>query len=317
MNKLTAWFKENTLAAALIAVLVLGTLALGTLAYIAWDDYGTATADYSSKAAQLLKLSQQKPFPSEKNLLSLEKTFATEQNGLQLLIKNLQKYEVPPFADIENAKPQDRPQRFQDALRNEVTRIKNLANSTGATLPPGFYLGLEEYENRLPTQEDVHMLSKQLTVLSRMAELLACHKDMILSDFSRVGNDSPAKKEVLKKPLPQSPAKENSPYEVTSGIKLGFRCNQGSFREIVNSVSTSPYFLIIDQLLVQNTATEPPRRDAQPATAPPTPDGSAPVQRLPIVVGRELLNVSMKLKGLEFTQPPEPSPTPATKPVAK
>jgi len=315
MNKISAWFKDNTLAASLIAVLVVGTLALGILSYFAWDDYGSASAEYTSKAAQLLKLSQQKPFPSEANLRALESIFTTEQSSLQALISQLQRYDVPPFADIAKAKPQDRPQRFQDALRNEVTRIKNLAASTGANLPPGFYLGLEEYENRLPTQEDVQLLSKQLTVMSWLAELLACHKDLILSEFSRVSSESPLKKEPLKKP---APTKEALPYEVTSGIKLGFRCNQGSLREIVNSVSAAPYFLMIDQLLVQNTSTEPPRRDSQQPIPTPSPaDGTAVVQRLPIIVGRELLNVSMRLRGLEFTSSVSSAAGPITRPVTK
>jgi hypothetical protein len=315
MNKITAWFKDNTLAASLIAVLVVGTLSLGFLAYFAWDDYGTASAEYTSKAAQLLKLSQQKPFPSEANLRALESIFTTEQSSLQALVSQLERYDVLPFADIAKAKPQDRPQRFQDALRNEVTRIKNLAASTGANLPPSFYLGLEDYENRLPTQEDVQLLSKQLTVMSWLGELLACHKDLILSEFSRVSSESPLKKEPLKKP---APAKEALPYEVTSFIKLGFRCNQGTLREIVNSVSAAPYFLMIDQLLVQNTSTEPPRRDSQQPTPLPSPaDGTAVVQRLPIVVGRELLNVSMRLRGLEFTPTASSAPGPITKPVTK
>ena len=315
MNKISAWFKDNTLAASLIAVLVVGTLALGILSFFAWDDYGSASAEYTSKAAQLLKLSQQKPFPSEANLRALESIFTTEQSSLQALVSQLQRYDVPPLADIAKAKPQDRPQRFQDALRNEVTRIKNLAASTGANLPPGFYLGLEEYENRLPTQEDVQLLSKQLTVMSWLAELLACHKDLVLSEFSRVSSESPIKKEPLKKP---APAKEALPYEVTSGIKLRFRCNQGSLREIVNSVSAAPYFLMIDQLLVQNTSTEPPRRDSQQPITPPSPaDGTAVVQRLPIIVGRELLNVSMRLRGLEFTSSASSAAGPITRPVTK
>jgi hypothetical protein len=315
MNKITAWFKDNTLAASLIAVLFVGSLVLGILSYYAWDDYSSASAEYTSKTSQLLKLSQQKPFPSEANLRALESIFTTEQSSLQALVRQLQKYDVPPFGDIANAKPQDRPQRFQDALRNEVTRIKNLAVSTGANLPPGFYLGLEEYENRLPTQEDVQLLSKQLTVMSWLAELLACHKDLTLSEFLRVNSESPLKKEPLKKP---APAKEALPYQITSGIKFGFRCNQGSLREIVNSVSAAPYFLMIDQLLVQNTSTEPPRRDALQPTTPPSPaDGTAVVQRLPIVVGRELLNVSMRLRGLEFTSTASSAPGPITKPTTK
>jgi len=295
MNKITKWFAGNKLAASLLAPLILGTLILGFLAYQAWDDYGTASADYTSKASQLVKLSQTKPFPSQDNLSKLEATINTEQSSLDALIKNLQKYQVPFFADIGKAKLQDRPQRFQDALRNEVTRIKSLAASAGATLPPGFYLGLDEYENRLPSQEDVRILSKQLTILSWLGELLATHNDLILSEFSRSTAET-----LPKKTSPALPVKGSTPYENAFSMKLRFRCNQGSFREIVNAVSTAPYFLILDQLLIRNTSSEPPRRDTQPPTAASPLDGSTPIQRLPIIVGRELLDISLNLRGLEF-----------------
>jgi len=303
MNKITKWFVDNKLAASLLASLILGTLILGFLAYQAWDDYGTASADYTAKSSQLLKLSQPPkpfPFPSQDNLSRLESTIITEQSNLDALVKYLQKYQVPTFADIEKAKPQDRPQRFQDALRNEVTRIKSLANSTSATLPPGFYLGLDEYENRLPSQDDVQLLSKQLTVLSWLGELLAAQKDLILSEFSRSTAETSQKKDSLKKTPSAVPGKVSTPYVNACGMKVSFRCNQSSFREIVNAVSTAPYFLIIDQLLVHNTSSEPPRRDTPPPTEAPALDGAAPIQRLPIIVGRELLDISLKLRGLEF-----------------
>jgi hypothetical protein len=298
MNKITDWIKENTLAATLNAVLVVGTLSLGTLLYFSWSDYSIASAEYEAKSAQLKKLSQQNPFPSESNLRALESTVATEQSSLQTLVTKLQRFDVTPFPNIANAKPQDQPQRFQDALRNEVTRIKKLAGSTGAILPPAFYLGLEEYENRPPSQEDVPLLSKQLTVLGWTAEILANHKDLILSEFSREGGEKSPKKEASKKSMP---SREALPYEVTSVIKIGFRSNQGSFREIVNTLSASPYFLVIDQLLIQNTSTEPPKRDIQQPPSKTSPDGTEVVQRLPIVVGRELLNVSIRIRGLEFS----------------
>jgi len=310
MNKITNWFANNKLAASLLAPLILGSLILGFLAYQAWNDYGAAYADYTSKAAQLMKFSQDKPFPSQDNLAKLESSISTEQSQLESLNKDLQKYRIPSFADIATAKPQDRPQRFQDALRNEVTRIKSLATSSGVTLPQGFYLGLDDYENRLPSQDDVQLLAKQLTVLSWLGELLANHKDLIISEFSGPVSETLAKKDSSKKASPAVTQKVSLPYETSCQIKVSFRCNQGSFREIVNAVSTAPYFLIIDQLLVQNTSGEPPRRDTPPPVAAPAPDGSTPVQRLPIIVGRELLDISLKLRSLEF---PDQTPSAATK----
>jgi len=69
---------------------------------------------------------------------------------------------------------------------------------------------------------------------------------------------------------------------------------------------------VIDSLQLQNTVTEPPRRDSadqqpQPAAVPPQ-EGQTPVQRIPIVVGREQINASLRIRILEFPESRQNSP---------
>ncbi|MCX6959168.1 MAG: Amuc_1100 family pilus-like protein [Verrucomicrobia bacterium] len=317
MNKITTWLAENKIMASLVAVFIVSTALLGWLAYTAWDDYGIAFAEYTEKSSQLAKLSQQKPFPNKANLTKLEKTVAQQKSELKTLVNELQRYTVPAFGNLGKVKLQDRPQQFQDALRNEVTRIKTLAANSGATLPPGFYLGMEEYENKPPGVEESLNLAKQLTVLSWLGDTLATKKGLIIAEFSRPGTETAAsgsKRESARKAAAAAPTPNpTSPYETISNMRVSFRSNQSSlrelnkssFRELINSLSSAPYFLLIEDIQLQNSSGEPPRRNAAPQAAEPTPIGGDAVQRLPIVVGRELLNVSMKARALEFPNSPQ------------
>lgn len=70
----------------------------------------------------------------------------------------------------------------------------------------------------------------------------------------------------------------------------------------MNSIASAPYFLVIENLQLQNSVAEPPRRDTS-SEAPQSPtDGQSTAQRLPIIVGREQVNVSMKIRFLEFNR---------------
>jgi hypothetical protein len=316
MNNFTTWLGENKLVASLAACFLVATGALAWFSYSSWEDYAAAQSDYSSNASKLAALSHRNPFPTETNLTILSEHLKQRQADLLQLEKTLQGYNIPAFGNLDKVKSQDGPQQFQDALRNEVTRIKALAASDGTTLPPGFYLGLEEYENALPQQEEVIPLVKQLTVLSWMAENLVTQKGLILTEFVRNVSSASSKKEnagsMKKTTSPLADATSN-PYQSAGAMRISFRCNQGSFREIINAISSSPYFLLIEGLQLQNTSTEPPRRDAVAQSADTTQNGTNAVQRLPIIVGRELLNISMKIRTLEFqtgAQSSIPLPTP-------
>jgi len=308
MNNFLPWLKENKFAAGLGAFFVISTIVLGWLIYSSWEDYAAAQAEYSSKAAQITTLANKKPFPNKENLAKVSENLDQLQVDLGKLTKILRGYNVSPFNHLDQVKPQDLPQQFQDALRAEVTRIKSLSDSSGATLPPGFYLGLEEYENALPKQEETIGLAKQLTVLSWMAETLVTQKGLILAEFGRGSAKSSTNKE-SSNPSKKSttPTVETQDFQSLGLMRMSFRSSQGSFRDIINSISSSPQFLVIEDLQLQNTSTEPPHRDATPQSSPAAvssnPGDGTPIQRLPIIVGRELLNASLKIRVLEFPVP--------------
>jgi hypothetical protein len=297
------WLSENKPLAALLAITVIGSGVLGYLVYSAWDDYGSATAIYSSKASDLDRLSHNPIFPSSSNLKKINQTLMEDRSNLDKLRTACAAYIIPPIGGIEKVKPQDQPQYFQDTLRKLVTDIKALAASMNSTFPPSFYLGMDEYENQLPAPEQLSILPKQLTVLHWIAKVIANQKGVVVAEFSRLQPD--ANKNSSAQKSPNTPAGSDktgpaAPYEALGGARITLNCSQASLHELINTLSSAPYFLVIEDLKIQNSVTEPPRRDAalQPTDQPS--DGSGTIQRLPIVVGRESVNVIIKIRFIDF-----------------
>jgi len=298
-----AWFSENKLAASLGLSFVALAAALAYLAIGAWDDYENSMSEFQRKSDQLKSLSNQAPPPLQSTREALEKSVKNSEADLQALFARLGKYRVPVFGNISKAKPQDQPQEFQDVLRKEVTRMKSIAAETQSRIPQNFYLGLESFENRPPGVDEVTVLSRKLTVLDWIAESILSHKDVTLEEFLLAQDPPTLKKDPAgNKNTPKGipgPEKSSSPFETVADVRLKFRCSQSTFRKFVNSLLDAPSFLLIDTLQVQNSSMEPPRRDAPPQSSPLA-DGSTPIEKLPVIVGRETLAVSMKIKALEF-----------------
>jgi len=262
---------------------------------------------------------------------------------LKKLQTTLQKYQVPVFGDLENAKPQDRSQLFQDDLRSEVTKIKTLSSESASTLPNNFYLGLGEYENSVPKSDDTILLAKRLTVLDWIMETLVKQGGVQVDNFSRLETESVPKIDTStantgaqgsKKIAPAQNKIKNSaqrpqnvtsstsqttlpesPYTTVGNVQLTFRSSQESFRNFLNSVSAAPYFLVIENLQIQNTSKDAPKRSDSQQQAPKSTSGKPLVaSRLHFVVGgpEELLNISMKIRILEFPKAKDSKNAPAS-----
>ncbi len=315
---LTNWISENRLVASLCGAFLVIASGLCYLTIGAWEDYGTAIAEYSQKAEALKSLSNQKPPPTDATRQALESELKAYQSDLDAVFARLGKFRVPTFGHIAKAKPSDQPQEFQDVLRKEVTLVKSIATQSRSKLPAPFYLGLDAYENKPPSAEEVLALSRQLTVFDWVAENLLSHKEVIIEEFTRPQPQDARKKE--KEPAPgKLPQKGNGPdiksplpYQTTAELQLKFRCSQTAFREFVNTIATAPYFLVIENVQVQNSSLEPPPREPSPSASREATPTNAPssAEKLPVIVGREQLAISMKLRSLDFTDPRVATPNP-------
>jgi hypothetical protein len=300
MNDFKHWIIANKILSGAIAIFVVLLGLLSWLTYSGWDSLGQNLAKYTQTKTDLDSLLKQKPFPDQANLSKLSDVVAKEQADLEHLKASLTKFRIAPAGDLEKIKLSDRPQYFQDALRDRVSRIKALASNDSVTLPPGFYLGFEEFENRLPQPDETLQLGKLLTAFDWIAGQIASQKGALLVEFSRPVES--AKKDPTKdSSAPKKPVKpaEQPVSEQIGTLRVTMRTSQAGFREFVNALSTGPCFALIDSLQIQNSASEPPRKDFQPQ-ADQTPGATNAIQRLPIIVGRETLNVTLRLRVVDF-----------------
>lgn len=299
MNKLGTWLGERKIQTVFTACFLILSGAAAWYASAAWEDYTAALQANSETNRKLSKLTGKTPPPSPLTLQKLGQAVASEQSDLNELLNSLQKYRIPAYADLDRAKPDNAPQQFQDVLREQVLKLKSDAAANGSTLPPLFYLGLEEYESKPPSDKEVTPLSRQLSVFNWIARQLIAHSGLILSEFSKI---SPTTPQPAKNGAPAAVANGTNntplPYLNTCGLKISFRGDQTALRAILNSFSQSPYFLVIDSLQLRNTVTEPPKRSVE------QPAESGAVQRIPVLVGREQVTVSLRVRALEFPSKP-------------
>jgi hypothetical protein len=315
MNNFKLWFQQNRLPATFGGIFLFVTLLLGVLTYISWSNYGAASADRADTISKMEKLSKQTPPPTEANLALVTKTFEAENESYQDLLKRVSTYRIPALGNLDKTKPQEAPRLFQDALRAEVTKIRALGDSSGSKYSPTFYLGLEDYENRLPQPAEVDSLSRQLTVLVWLSKQMLTHQGLNLLEFSKDRPPALSKSaEASAKKQPET-AKPDQPWQSLSAFKITFESDQAAFRDVINALSHGPYFLIVESLQVQNSAKTPPsRQNAAPAEGTPAPDSQAATaadgtKRQQVVVGREKVDVSLKVRIFDF--PPQQAPTPA------
>jgi hypothetical protein len=304
MNNLKIWFQQNTLPAVFGGIFLVLSLILGCTTYIMWSGYGAAREERSDMLARMEKLAKQTPPPTEANLALISKTFETENTSYQNLLRKLSGYHIPAHANLDKAKPQEAPRLFQDALRTEVTKTRALADGTGSRYSPTFYLGLEDYENRLPQPAEVDSLSRQLTVLVWLSKQLLSHQGLNLLEFSKERPPVISKSSEAKKP--NETPKVDLPAQSLAIYKVTFESDQSAFRDVINALSQGPFFLVLESLQIQNSAKTPPSRQvAAPAEGTaPLPDNQGPdgMKRQQVVVGREKVDVSLKVRILDFPQ---------------
>lgn len=302
MNNLKTWFQQNTLPAVFGGIFLILSLILGCTTYITWSGYGTAREERSDMLSRMEKLAKQTPPPTEANLALISKTFETENAAYHNLLRKLSGYHIPAYASLDKAKPQEAPRQFQDALRTEVTKTRALADGNGARYSPTFYLGLEEYENRLPQPAEVDSLSRQLSVLVWLSKQLLSHQGLNLIEFTKDRPPAVSKSSETKKQ--NETPKADLPAQSLASYKITFESDQSAFRDVINALSQGPFFLVVESLQIQNSAKTPPSRQvaapSEGTTPLPDTSGSDSMKRQQVVVGREKVDVSLKFRILDF-----------------
>ena len=169
------WFKANPFFAGLLAVTAVLLLAGGYLLNDAMTRFAEQTAQFEGHKSTLERLQHDKPFPNEANVQAMQKE---HDEALEILKKIGETVRV----DM----PAMTPQGFQDTLRTKVSDIVSRAKEQEVDLGPQFYLGFEEYENKLPSAEAAPQLALPLASIHNVASILVDSKVREITSIHRI-----------------------------------------------------------------------------------------------------------------------------------
>jgi hypothetical protein len=288
------WFRENPFIAGLTAFTVVAAGALIFLTTQAMTQYGEVADQYTQAVQKLHGLQNRSPFPNAQNLektKALEAQYKTELTSLQ---QQLSKLEAPLNPDVK-------PQQFQDDLRAAVNQVAQKATEAGVTLPKDFYLGFSQYINSPPDNRAAPVLARQLTVISDLVGTLVDTRVQSIDNLIR---------RPLPEELPATAQAQRKPGIVDRFLfDVTFTADQSKFRVIFNNIQKSNRFLIIRAVNIANTSQEGPpvvQENAQtPGVAATTglPGAEEGSKELNVILGRELVKVSLRLEMIDFTVP--------------
>jgi len=309
------WFKENPFLAGLSAIAAVGAAVLGYLIFQASSAFTAATDTYTASVSELHALQNRVPFPNQENLGVLKGSLEEYTARISGLRQQMAKMEQPLPENFT-------PQQFQDALRAAVNETKDRAAAAGVELPENFYLGFNDYQTQVPSEQATPYLERQFQVIRTLVNRLIDFKVQSIDSLDR-------------KPLPQESASNAQQPAAQSGqppkpgqkagaepvverfpFDISFTAEQGKFRVAFNALLGSDHFLVVRWLRLQNSSPNPPARGGDAGAAlqttvsadTPAPDATAAASgsNLQVILGREVVQATLRLEMLDFKEPPAP-----------
>ncbi len=161
------WIRENKPLAAILGVIIVGSLALGYLLFDAWSSYSETKEAYIGLGGQVAGMKGARLAPTEANLKAKQAVvdeYATLVTTLGRTVLILQP-KVEPIGDIE----------FQDKLKAKIADVRKAVQSR-MQIPAEFSFGFDEYTRTLPKSAAAATeLSGYLDAMDKLVKLfLAC-----------------------------------------------------------------------------------------------------------------------------------------------
>lgn len=293
------WFKNNPFIASLAAVSAVLLIAGGYFLFAEMGRLGEEQSSFDQKKMQLQRLQRNKPYPNQASVDATRKEAEEAAALLQQLAKELA-VDAPPTT----------PQAFQDELAAMVKAVAEKAAARKIGLPENFYLGFEQYETQLPPADVVPRLSLQLRSINAVATLLlesqvkslgAIVRSPVSGERGSVPAETEPDKGTRKKPESAAPELEMVPFDIS------FNSDQSAFRTAFNRVTELQPPVFVRLVAVENSSPLPPSKTGEPEVSESTTEqGAAQPSGIRPVVGRESLNVNMRLAGVVASKSPSP-----------
>ena len=305
------WIRENKPLAAILGVIIVGSLALGYLLYDAWSTYEETKEGYLGVGSQVAALESARLAPTQPNLDAKKKLVEDYAQVVDRLGKTLLILQPPitPIKDIE----------FQSKLKTKISEVRQ-ATQSKMQLPADFAFGFEDYTKNLPISDAAATeLSGYLDAMDELVKLFLKCNVHSLDELQR------SKLAVETQAAPTSQGQQqpvSAAILEKRQISVVLTLDQGTLQLLVGrlaSPSDMPYFTNLRLLRIENQRQDGPLRSEvrlpnktiptggntgttetakeQPDEIKPPPP--APADTVP-VFGQEALKVRLEIDLVKF-----------------
>lgn len=285
------------------------------------SSYQQVNRQLQSAQQRLTILNGRDPFPSEENVTVVRTNLAVLQDFFGTLMKSLQ--EGQP--EIEKMEPAE----FNLLLDQTRRRLFGAASKAKVALPPSFSFGFDRYAaGTLPDSVDVPRLATQMKEIEFLCGLLYASKIGDISSIERSVFEASARPTVATEtfvdprmarygggaPAVATPAVAAADtYKDASGLfsrqryTLTFRGRDTAVQDFLNRVASSPRFLVVTRLQLENETGVPKVAAPLPAATTPAAPGAAPAAPLArekrVSAGREPVKAIVEVEVYRFHSP--------------
>ena len=311
------WFGHNRFLGTFVVVLAIATIGALVFLWLSKSGFDEAKAMLDENIAELNRLQQLQPFPTDVNLRKMRTQHDDYAAELNKTKEELQRYVLPvtPMA----------PNEFQARLRQAMTTVAERARANRVKLPDNFYLGFEEFAAALPDTTAAPVLGQQLAQVELLINTIIDAKVDAISSFKRVppgaarasatATPTPAPSPAA---TPRKPGAEAGPPALErTATDVTFVSNPAAARRVLNQVSTTrQQFYVIRTLHIMNEKDKGPARDGAGAVggsaatanagtgAAAVPGAAGSNAALTFIVGNERIQTSARVEMLRFNLPP-------------
>ncbi len=309
----------------ILAASILGLLCVGGSGFFCWSaltDRTQAEADLKNKGEELNRLMSAGAPPTKDHLKQLQKQLESSEASVKTLRSALESMDVP----LERIQPQE----FQASMNTKARDVIAKAQKYRIPIPSGaresepFSLDLDEFIKKLPSEDRVPMVHRQLIAAERLMHTLLESKPLAVRSFKvdRI-EESKADAKVEKADPKGGQARASSAPVLSSlGFEIWFGATPDSLRDFLNALTKEKRGLFVPRRMKITTVAKDAsfkdvrdNRDIRPMEAPrkgeiPQPvESSVPAgQRKPepvaqYILGDEHIEVEMRLELLS-TLPP-------------
>lgn len=249
------WIRENKPLAAILGVILFGSLVLGYLLYDAWSGYEEKKEGYLGLGTQMAGLKSARLAPTDANLQAkkqMVEEYAADVNRLGAALLILQP-KVEPTKDIE----------FQTKLKAKISEVRTAAQSK-MQLPAEFAFGFDEYTSSLPASAASTELSGYLDAMDELVKMLMkCNvQSLDLLERSKLAAEAPSSANAQAQGARMAQAQTSGEILEKRQISLILTLDQGALQLLISRLATTemPYFTSVRQLRIENQRQDGPQR---------------------------------------------------------